>query len=80
MDKIFIQGLEFDTIVGVLPGYFNRLDGPLMRLTDLFLALPLLPQCDQIDLIRMPSTSPANAGLTFEQKLAAWRRLLGYLD
>jgi peptide/nickel transport system permease protein len=27
----------------VLAGYFKRLDGPLMRLTDLFLALPLLP-------------------------------------
>ncbi|MES2844139.1 MAG: ABC transporter permease [Pseudomonadota bacterium] len=31
------------TTVGVLAGYFRRLDGPLMRLTDLFLALPLLP-------------------------------------
>ncbi|MGR3469192.1 MAG: ABC transporter permease [Shimia sp.] len=31
------------TIVGVLAGYFRWLDGPLMRLTDLFLALPLLP-------------------------------------
>jgi peptide/nickel transport system permease protein len=31
------------TTVGVLSGYFRRLDGPLMRLTDLFLALPLLP-------------------------------------
>ena len=31
------------TLVGVLAGYFRRLDGPLMRLTDLFLALPLLP-------------------------------------
>jgi peptide/nickel transport system permease protein len=29
--------------IGVLAGYFRRLDGPLMRLTDLFLALPLLP-------------------------------------
>ena len=27
----------------MLAGYFRRLDGPLMRLTDLFLALPLLP-------------------------------------
>ncbi len=27
----------------MLAGYFKRLDGPLMRLTDLFLALPLLP-------------------------------------
>lgn len=31
------------TIVGLLAGYFKKLDGPLMRLTDLFLALPLLP-------------------------------------
>ena len=31
------------TLVGVLAGYFRRLDGLLMRLTDLFLALPLLP-------------------------------------
>ena len=31
------------TLVGVLAGYFTRLDSPLMRLTDMFLALPLLP-------------------------------------
>ena len=31
------------TMIGVLAGYFKRLDGPLMRFTDLFLALPLLP-------------------------------------
>ncbi len=31
------------TSIGVLAGYFRRLDGWLMRLTDLFLALPLLP-------------------------------------
>ncbi len=31
------------TFIGVLAGYFKRLDGLLMRLTDLFLALPLLP-------------------------------------
>ena len=31
------------TSIGVAAGYFRRLDGPLMRLTDLFLALPLLP-------------------------------------
>jgi peptide/nickel transport system permease protein len=35
--------LVLGTIVGVLAGYFRWLDGPLMRLTDLFLALPLLP-------------------------------------
>ena len=31
------------TLIGVLAGYVKRLDGVLMRLTDLFLALPLLP-------------------------------------
>jgi peptide/nickel transport system permease protein len=31
------------TLVGVLAGYFKQLDGPLMRLTDMFLALPLIP-------------------------------------
>jgi peptide/nickel transport system permease protein len=31
------------TVIGVSAGFFKRLDGPLMRLTDLFLALPLLP-------------------------------------
>ena len=31
------------TFVGVIAGYFRRLDGVLMRMTDLFLALPLLP-------------------------------------
>jgi peptide/nickel transport system permease protein len=35
--------LVLGTAVGVLAGYFRRLDGLLMRLTDLFLALPLLP-------------------------------------
>ncbi len=31
------------TLIGVLAGYFKRLDGALMRLTDMFLALPLIP-------------------------------------
>lgn len=31
------------TAIGLLAGFYRRLDGPLMRLTDLFLALPLLP-------------------------------------
>jgi len=30
-------------IIGVLAGYFRWVDGALMRLTDLFLALPILP-------------------------------------
>ena len=35
--------IVFGTLIGVLAGYFRRLDGPLMRLTDMFLALPLIP-------------------------------------
>ena len=31
------------TTIGILAGYFRRLDGILMRLTDMFLALPLIP-------------------------------------
>ena len=33
----------FGTFIGIMAGYFKRLDGPLMRLTDMFLALPLIP-------------------------------------
>ncbi len=36
-------GLFLGTAVGVIAGFFRRLDGPLMRVTDLFLALPILP-------------------------------------
>ena len=35
--------LVIGTLIGMLAGYFKTVDGLLMRLTDLFLALPLLP-------------------------------------
>lgn len=38
-----VISIVIGTLIGVTAGYFKRLDGPLMRLTDLFLALPLLP-------------------------------------
>ncbi|MGR3582217.1 MAG: ABC transporter permease, partial [Sagittula sp.] len=38
-----ILSLVIGTAIGVIAGYFKRLDGPLMRLTDLFLSLPILP-------------------------------------
>ncbi|MDN5787454.1 ABC transporter permease [Pseudorhodobacter sp.] len=38
-----VLSLVLGTFIGVVAGYFRRLDGILMRLTDLFLALPLLP-------------------------------------
>lgn len=44
------------------------------------LVLPRLEETSTIELLKMPSTSPANAGMNFAQKLAAWRRLLDYID
>ena len=43
--------------------------------------LPALPTAinDRLDLIGLPSTSPANASVTYEQKLARWRVILDYL-
>ncbi len=38
-----LVAITFGTLVGVLSGYFRRLDNPLMRFTDLMLALPSLP-------------------------------------
>jgi len=38
-----ILALILGSLIGVMAGYFKKLDGILMRLTDLFLALPLLP-------------------------------------
>lgn len=33
----------FGTMIGLLAGYYPKLDSPLMRITDMFLALPQLP-------------------------------------
>ncbi|MEZ4633001.1 MAG: ABC transporter permease [Deinococcales bacterium] len=35
--------IALGTVIGLLAGYFRWLDGPLMRITDMFLSLPLLP-------------------------------------
>jgi len=44
------------------------------------LALPALPGPDRYRLLRLPSTSPAHAGMGFEQKLDAWRAILQILE
>lgn len=36
-------GMFLGTAIGVISGFFRKMDGPLMRVTDLFLALPILP-------------------------------------
>jgi peptide/nickel transport system permease protein len=38
-----VIAIVFGTLIGTLAGYFRRLEGPLMRVTDMFLALPLVP-------------------------------------
>ena len=38
-----LLSLFLGALIGVIAGFFRALDGPLMRLTDLFLALPILP-------------------------------------
>ena len=38
-----LLSLLLGTAMGILAGYFKKLDGILMRFTDLFLSLPLLP-------------------------------------
>lgn len=45
------------------------------------LILPDIPASvvERVDLIGLPSTSPANASFTFEQKLERWRVIVGYL-
>ena len=38
-----LLAITLGTAIGALAGYFPRLDNPLMRVTDLFLSLPVLP-------------------------------------
>ena len=44
------------------------------------LVVPQLVEHHDIELLRMPSTSPAHAGMSFDQKLDAWRQLLEFID
>jgi len=38
-----LLAITLGTAIGALAGFFARLDNPLMRITDLFLSLPILP-------------------------------------
>jgi peptide/nickel transport system permease protein len=38
-----LLAITLGTTIGAAAGFFNRLDNPLMRFTDLFLSLPILP-------------------------------------
>ncbi|MCP4488931.1 MAG: DNA-deoxyinosine glycosylase [Gammaproteobacteria bacterium] len=43
------------------------------------LVKPVLSAGRELEFMRLPSTSPANARMSFAQKLASWRQLLNYL-
>ena len=47
--------------------YFRRLVAPELEL-------------GAIKMLRLPSTSPANAGMVYAEKLNAWRRLLDFIE
>jgi len=38
-----LVSITIGTVIGLASGYFRRLDNPLMRMTDIFIALPQLP-------------------------------------
>jgi len=38
-----LVSITIGTVIGLSSGYFRRLDNPLMRMTDIFIALPQLP-------------------------------------
>ena len=66
------------TTIGILAGYFKRLDGPLMRLTDMFLALPLIPLLLVMVMLFRPHRGACRArnGGVFADRLCDWGHLL----
>ncbi|MFT5220143.1 MAG: TDG/mug DNA glycosylase family protein [Planctomycetota bacterium] len=44
------------------------------------LVMPILEPAQPLDFLPMPSTSPANAAMSFDAKLDKWRRLRDYID
>jgi TDG/mug DNA glycosylase family protein len=60
-----VQAIAFNG--GASAKYFDRL------------IKPQLPSDLSVELLKMPSTSPANAGMKFEQKLDLWRRLSAFI-
>ena len=72
---------DFDALFGAYPGIrciaFNGGTAEREYQRRVFPALPVLYR--HIERIRLPSTSPAHAGMALDAKLAAWRVLLDRL-
>ena len=58
---------------GIVRIYFN---GALAEQTFRRCVRPTLSETTTLDYIRLPSTSPAHASLSFEDKLAQWRQIV----
>lgn len=70
-------GVFFDTVPGIVQVVFNG--GTAEREYRRRVLPKLPPPHREIHRHQLPSTSPAHAGLRFEQKLAAWRSILDWL-
>jgi len=81
--KILRQQIEANDIAGLLERHSElraiAFNGATSEKYFYKLEKHRLPANHQLELIRLPSTSPANAGMNFEQKLVVWRQLLDYL-
>jgi hypoxanthine-DNA glycosylase len=80
IDRSSAEANDFSALLGRFPGVKAILfNGATSEKYFKLLALPTLPESHRLELLRMPSTSPANAGMKFEEKLDCWRGLLRFL-
>ena len=81
--KILKQQIEANNIAGLAEQYSGlraiAFNGAASEKYFNQLEKHRLPASHQLELIKLPSTSPANASMNFDQKLSAWRQLLTYL-
>jgi G:T/U-mismatch repair DNA glycosylase len=66
-------------VLGTIPGRQSLAMGQYAEALFRRFVLPGLPHVRSLPLLRMPSTSPANARLTRNDKLDAWRALVDAL-
>jgi len=80
IDKGSAEANDFAALLGRFPGVKAILfNGATSEKYFKLLALPTLPESHGLELLRMPSTSPANAAMKFEEKLDCWRGLLRFV-
>ena len=81
--NILKEQLKANNIVGLLETYMDvrliAFNGAVSEKYFNQLVKPNLPKDRALKLIKMPSTSPANASYSFEKKLLHWRQILDAL-